>query len=1121
MIIWHRTLSSPRLAVSVGLALVLSVSSSVAQHEAFYQSWRWAKFAVAHGLPSNQVFAVAETPARTIWAGTQKGLAWFDNYQWHTVEIKKDREAPSVMLMETYGGDSLLVVVDSAVYLGTTKGFHLLVPFDEKIQSLVPVPGGAIYILTGQTLWMYNQGRLHRLRAPAQPMQSGGKNLWKTSSGSIWLNTVRGLYRGNGKSWTRVLPASPTACFITTVVEDGSGNGLAAVDQPSEATGVWEWTRNSKPSKSSTERSRFPQTMDASPAGTVIVVYQSGDVRIRHRGVWSSETAPPLAFSSTHVVKYRDNGDLWLGTDEGLFLFKSFTSRWAYWRHPFADLRNYSHEISRISDGSIWMGTLRGIEIHRPNGRVEYIEEILGTTLGTVTGIVEDGQHNIWVSSGASFEGAFQWNGKRWKHFGPAVGLTAERIHKIRLDRKGRPWFLGLGIDYRDPVHQPGAFVYEHGTFKNWPARRDSVSPGLVSGRVYSFAEGRDGAYWFGTLHGLSRWQGERWTHWDTRRGFADQNPRVFALAVDSNGSVWFSNEGSGLGLVSKSDSLRFYTTDDGLVNNIIWDLKADESGGLWIATRGGLSYYANGLWSNVTLRNGLNSLSLWDILPLKDKVYIGTRGSGVNILNRSDEMHPPFLLMDPPTVQESRALVRWRAFSYFGEMEPEDIRYRHRLDDGAWSDWQKEAELSLNELSVGNHEVEIQARGAFGAPSEPAKAHLLVEPPLYRRPEVIIALSFLAVTIAFLSGANWRRERKHKRQLEQSDERFRLIASSTTDVIYDWNFTTKAVWSNEPNRLYTSTPSLIPDDAFNTWLDHVSEEDRDRIRTSYHSIISRKSPEWHEEYRYRRTDGTYGHLLHRVLIFYDDNGNPARIIGSGMDISERKDAEELSRHLSRRILEAQEGERRRVSRELHDSVNQILASVKFRIESLEEQLTGRSLRFRREAGKTKQLLNKVMNEVRRISRNLRPAELDDLGLASAVRSLAEEFTERTGIDVTLLAPWPKSSLSPEITETLYRIIQEALMNVEKHSSATRVIISFTASDENLVCSISDNGRGMQPDDRGKSRSKSGGLGIVDIRERLSFLKGWLEIGPRGKGGTTLTVHIPLGHQSSSTTTPS
>jgi two-component system NarL family sensor kinase len=244
-------------------------------------------------------------------------------------------------------------------------------------------------------------------------------------------------------------------------------------------------------------------------------------------------------------------------------------------------------------------------------------------------------------------------------------------------------------------------------------------------------------------------------------------------------------------------------------------------------------------------------------------------------------------------------------------------------------------------------------------------------------------------------------------------------------------------------------------------------------------------------------------------------------MIGSGMDISERKDAEELSRHLSRRILEAQEGERRRVSRELHDSVNQILASVKFRIESLEEQLTGRNLRFRREARKTKQLLNKAMTEVRRISRNLRPAELDDLGLASAVRSLAEEFTERTEIDVTLLEPWPKRSLSPEITESLYRIIQEALMNVEKHSDATRVTISFSVTDEDLVCSISDNGRGMPLDDRGKSRARSGGLGIVDIRERLSFLKGTLAIGPRGKRGTTLTVHIPLGQQYSSPTAQS
>jgi signal transduction histidine kinase len=443
-------------------------------------------------------------------------------------------------------------------------------------------------------------------------------------------------------------------------------------------------------------------------------------------------------------------------------------------------------------------------------------------------------------------------------------------------------------------------------------------------------------------------------------------------------------------------------------------------------------------------------------------------------------------------------------------------MKYRLRIDENPWTDWTAEAEISIPGLSAGDHAVEIQAREPFSDPTSPVRVPFPVEPPLYRRPEVILPISMLAVTIALLSGAYWRRDRKHKRQLEQSDERFRLIASSTSDLIFDWNFTSNVLWSNDPSRVFTAAPSPMPEEVFNSWLDHVSENDRDRIRSNFLTALDRQKPEWHEEYRYLRKDQTHGHMLHRVQIFYDDSGKPVRMIGSGMDISERKEAEELSRDLSRRILEAQERERRRVSRELHDSVNQILASVKFRIESLEEQLTGRSPRFKREAKKTKQLLNKVMTEVRRISRNLRPAELDDLGLASAVRSLAEEFTERTGIEITLIEPWPSNDLSPEITETLYRIIQEALTNVEKHSKARRVSISFTTTPEQVACSISDNGRGIQPDERGKARSKGGGLGIVDMRERLSFLKGTLEISPRGKRGTTLTVRIPLKSQPTS-----
>lgn len=1113
MFVRFRPFSHPRLTVGVGLTLMILSSTVFAQRESFYQPWRWVPFGVASGLPANQTLSLAETPSGTVWAGTQKGLAWYDGYLWHTIGRNFGIPQKGFLIVEPLGADSVLAATDSALFAGTAGGFTVLIPegaLRSSIQSVVTTSKREIFVLTNDSLLTLKNGTLRRISTPAPPMSSG-RNLWKTSSGFLWLNTRRGLYRWDGKFWTRVLPAPAMACLVTAVMEDKAGNGLAAVDQPSEMTGIWEWSRFGSGAKSSTERSRFPQTMDASPDGTVIVVYQSGDVRIRYKGVWSSETAPPLAFATTHFVKYRKNGDLWLGTDEGLYLFRSLSARWQYWRHSFPDLRNYAHTICRTSDGSIWIGTLRGIEIHRSKGRVEYIEEILGTTLGTVTGITEDRQHNVWICSGANFEGAFRWSGRSWKHFGPADGLKADRVHKIRTDRSGRLWFLGLGKDYTDPRNQPGAFVFEQGKFTQWAAG-DSTHPGLISGRVYSFAQGRDNALWFGTYKGLSRWKANKWTHWTREQGFNSQNSRVYTLAIDSTGVVWFSNETSGLGYVDKSDSVHFYTTDHGLVHNIIWDLVVDESNGLWISTRAGLSYFKDGIWSSFTLRNGLNSLSLWDILPLKDKVYIGTRGSGVNILNKLENVRPSHIDFSEPAVQGNTALIRWRALPFFGQMETEDMKYRYRVNSGTWSEWSRQADVRLTNLASGEHEFELESRGVLGILAEPAKTFIQVEPPLFRRPEVILLTSILAGAIVFLSGAYLRRERKYTRQLEQSDERFRLIASSTSDVIYDWNIAARAVWSNDPSRFFTN-PSAMPGEGIDPWFEQISEGDQERVRSSFRSVISRRIPTWNEEYRYHRKDGTVGHILHRGQIFYDDAGNPVRMIGSGMDISDRKNAEELSRHLTRRILEAQEGERRRVSRELHDSVNQILASVKFRIESLEEELKGRSVRFKREAKKTKQLLNKVMAEVRRISRNLRPAELDDLGLASAVRLLAEEFTERTKMDVTLLEPWPVSNLSPEITETLYRIIQEALMNVEKHSNATRVTISFTANKDDLVCSISDNGRGMQSEERGKTKPKSGGLGIVDMSERLSFLNGTLEIGPRGKHGTTLTVRIPLAQQ--------
>jgi PAS domain S-box-containing protein len=939
-------------------------------------------------------------------------------------------------------------------------------------------------------------------------MSTGSRNLWQTSPGKLWLNTVRGLYESHGQTLRLVFSSERYHLIIQSVVEDFRGNGVAAVAKPHEFHGIREWTRGGRARLSESERSGEQLAMDVSPFGDVIVVYEAGDIRLRHRGEWSSIEPRPKEFNSTHALKFGKDGRLWVGTEGGLYLLQTNSRRWAYWRHAFGDPRNGVHEITRTADGSVWLGTFNGLEIHRPNGRIQYVETILGTTLGTITGIAEDRDHNVWICSGSAFPGAFRWNGKTWSHFGRADGLTADRVHKIRKDRSGDLWFLGLSAIY-DAPYQPGAFQYKNGKFIQWRAK-DSGSEGLISGRVYAFAEGPDRALWFGTYDGLSRLKDNEWRHWTSENGLHGEARRIYALAVDSLGSVWFSNIASGLGTVSNDGSVRFLTTEDGLVNDAIWDLKVDETGVLWIATERGLSSYSKGIWSSFTIRNGLSTPMVWELLPLRDRVYVGSPGAGTNILNRMEITHPPKVRFDEPSFKGNSARLRWRAFPHVGDLDPRDVEVRYRVDGNPWSGWSTQREIS-RDLASGDHSFEVQAKGLFGnfAPTG-AKLDFYVEPGLLRQPMFLLALAVLVGTFIVLGGAYFQRKRKYQQALKESDERFHLVASTTADVIYDWNLGNNQLWVNDPKRSWISGARADLSMARETWLSYVHPEDRAQLEKTISDAARSRTADWQAEYRYLKTDGSCGHMLHRGHFEFDESGNPVRALGSIMDITERKQAEDLSRGIAKRIIEAQESERRRVSRELHDSVNQILASVKFRIESLEEQLPGRYKNIQREARKTRLLLNKVMSEIRRISRNLRPAELDDLGLGSAVRSLADEFSERTKISTVVKDSWPKRELSPEENLTLYRIIQESLTNVEKHARAKRVQIGCAETESEIICTIEDNGLGIRTDKHGKTRIKGGGLGLLHMQERLFFIGGTLEISSLPRRGTVVTIHIPL-----------
>ncbi len=241
-------------------------------------------------------------------------------------------------------------------------------------------------------------------------------------------------------------------------------------------------------------------------------------------------------------------------------------------------------------------------------------------------------------------------------------------------------------------------------------------------------------------------------------------------------------------------------------------------------------------------------------------------------------------------------------------------------------------------------------------------------------------------------------------------------------------------------------------------------------------------------------------------------------VFASGMilNIRERRLADAKLKELTQRVFDAQEEERGRVARELHDSISQLLVGVRYTLETVKRRI-GRG-EYEGAAAPLEKGVNGLataITEVRRISRDLRPGVLDDLGLGPALKALTDDFATRTGIQTDFTTVVFRNRLDQEAKIALYRIAQEALMNIERHSGATRVTMDLRGHAKGATMRITDNGSGLPPEP-----ARSGpGIGLRNMQERMEQLDGTLRIlssrgaGQTGKGsGTVIEATLPLSH---------
>ena len=258
---------------------------------------------------------------------------------------------------------------------------------------------------------------------------------------------------------------------------------------------------------------------------------------------------------------------------------------------------------------------------------------------------------------------------------------------------------------------------------------------------------------------------------------------------------------------------------------------------------------------------------------------------------------------------------------------------------------------------------------------------------------------------------------------------------------------------------------------------------------------------------RRRTKDGRVLDVELTFKVLCDEKGAPIELATTERDITQQTRADRELRRLHARVISVQETERKRLARELHDGVGQILSGVKFRLESLPGKI---SLKGRAEA-KILELggfLDHAISEIRRVSKNLIPSELEDLGLEPAFRTLCREFNGRGGPQVTLRIGRVPEHVAPEPALALYRIAQEALNNIGKHSRATLAAVNLSMKGGELALCVSDNGIGLA---LGGERAPGGrGIGLGSMRERAESVGGMIRFRSKPGAGTKLGVRVPL-----------
>jgi len=963
-----------------------------------------------------------------------------------------------------------------------------------SIFSIAQTPDGYIWLGTEFGLLRFDGVRA----VPWQPEESrhlpsgAVMSLLVSRNQTLWIGTRKGLASWNNGKFTRFAELDGEAIY--TLVEDRDGT-------------IWAGAGGAPHSgKLCAVRSSAVDCFggDGQLGFGVVALHEDRDGNLWAgvpEGLWRWKPGPPKFYSlpgelnGIQALAEDNERGLLIGWKGGIYRF--IDGKPEQYPVPGISSKFQAKRLVRDRNDGLWIATFNYGLVHVHQGRTDIFSALDGLSGDDIQNLLEDREGNIWVST---TEGMDCFRDLAVATFTVKQGLSRVLVGSALADKDGSVWLATYG----------GLNRWDHGQIAI-PQLGSAIRDGKIDlSNPNSLFQDDHGRIWISTPAGLGFVENDKFT---SIKGIPAGN--VLSIAQDMAGNLWVISEVLGLIRVSPQSAVNqipwsalghkdhasvlaadsrhdglwigfvlggiayfydgmvraSYGVADGLGEGRVSDFQFDDDGTLWISTEGGLSRLRNNHLATLTSKNGLPCDTVhWAIEDNDRSMWLYTACGLVRIAHSDldawaaavDKGQGPNRAVQVTVFDSSDGV---RSLSQPGNYHPQVAK---TPDGKLWFlPWDGVSvidphHIPFNKLPPPVHIEQITAdRKTYDTASD-TNGNLRL-PPLIRDLEIdYTALSLVA----------------------PEKNRFRYKLEGLDKDWHDVGNRRQAYYTNLPPRHYRFRVAAANNSG--VWNEEGAFLDF-AIAPAYYQtnwfralcILTFLAMLW---------------AAHRVRV---------RVLEKRQALLEQHQTE--IRALNEQMIKAQEAERMRISGDLHDGVLQQITSLTLRLGTVKRRVPADS-EARAEIVGLQQELIQIGTDIRHISHELHPALLQEAGLPAALSSYCEEFSKVRGLPVLCKTDESVQELSPGAALCLYRIAQEALGNASKYSQAKKVEVRLTRADGRVCLSVSDDGVGCEPDQIGQS----GGLGVINMRERVLQLHGTFEFDSAPGRGTTVKAEIPF-----------